>query len=628
MTRISRILALLLVFILFPASLAEGAPVEAPGIEDEGAFMATLPIEEEPAEALSGMDYVPFCDSGEEAPANEEGESEPESEPDPEPETEPETEPDPEAEPETEPEQEPEPEPTLEITAEKTALVVGETVLLTVTFTPEDAAAPYVLSSSDEAVAAVDADGLVTALSVGTATITAQAENGLSAAITFTVEPILPTEVALNYTDTQQLIKGRKLQLEATLYPEGATSELTWTSSREDRATVSEQGLVRAISLGKTTITVTTANGKCAKVKIKVVPRPPYRVRLNYSGTKLLAMGKKLRLKATLYPEGAASKLTWTSSREDRATVSRWGLVRAIDVGRTTITVRTANDKKAKVRIKVYDPKAVAKVVAFRDGEEVSGKTIEMVAYDNARFKAKGYNAAGRRLKYEVTWTSSNANVATIDDTGRLITRSAGTAKIRAIMDGRRTSFIVKVLPPPDMITANYKHTEFTIVNTRTNPVIFSELTYDNTVCTRPYYSGRCLSFCYYYVRCMLSGVTEVSPSEGARSGGPRNAASFRTEKYADYRVMMARLYDLLNTGVPQIMMVEAVTHPGSRHFVVVVGYRSSVTGRNDLRPEDLLIIDSHDGRLESMDPTIDPFETRVLFRQEGKYRIEATRRG
>ena len=177
------------------------------------------------------------------------------------------------------------------------------------------------------------------------------------------------------------------------------------------------------------------------------------------------------------------------------------------------------------------------------------------------------------------------------------------------------------------MITATYKDTEFTIVNTRTHPVIFSGLTYENTVCTRPYHSGRCLSFCYYYVRCMLSGVTDVSPSEGARSGGPRSAASFRTEKYADYRTMMARLYDLLNAGVPQIMMVEAVTHPGSRHFVVVVGYRSSVSGRYDLRPEDLLIIDSQDGRLESMDPAIDPFETRKLFRQEGKYRIEAARR-
>ena len=89
---------------------------------------------------------------------------------------------------------------------------------------------------------------------------------------------------------------------------------------------------------------------------------------------------------------------------------------------------------------------------------------------------------------------------------------------------------------------------------------------------------------------------------------------------------MMANLYDLLNTGLPQIMMVEAITHPGSRHFVVVIGYRSSVTRREDLRPEDLLIIDSYDGRLESMDPVLEPVDTRVLFTQERRYRIDAVR--
>ena len=681
MTRVSRILALLFVFILISTSLAEDA------------FVVSPPIEEEVEEVLIGLESAALAATGEEASADEEGEPTPEPTP--------------------EPVQEPtqESEPTLEITAEKTALIVGETLLLSVTFTPEDAAVPFILSSSDESVASVDADGRVTALGVGDVTITAQAENGLCAAITLSVEPVLPTDIALsfsepqrlvkgrklqleatlypegaaskltwtsskadiatvsqkglvkaknygttiitvktengkrarvkirvvhrppfrvrlNYSDLQRLIKGKRLQLEATLYPEDAASKLTWTSSREDIATVSKKGLVKAKNYGTTIITVTTENGKRAKVKIKVVHRPPFRIRLNHSGTKLLAKGKKLRLKATLYPEDAGSKLTWTSSKEDIATVSPRGVVQAMEVGKTTITVTTENDKRAKVRIKVYDPEAVARVVAFRGDEEVSGQTIEMVAYDYTRFKARGYNAAGRRLKYEVAWTSSNTDVATIDDTGRLVTRGAGTTKIRAIMDGRKTSFIVKVLPPPNMIPATYKGTEFTVVNTRTHPVIYSELTFANTVCTRPNYGGRCLSFCYYYVRCMLAGVTEVSASEGARSGGPRNAASFRTEKYADYRTMMGRLYDLLNAGVPQIMMVEAVTHPGSRHFVVVVGYRSSVSGRGSLRPEDLLIIDSQDGQLESMDPAIDPFETRELFKQEGKYRIEAAKRG
>ena len=88
----------------------------------------------------------------------------------------------------------------------------------------------------------------------------------------------------------------------------------------------------------------------------------------------------------------------------------------------------------------------------------------------------------------------------------------------------------------------------------------------------------------------------------------------------------MAQLYDLLSAGLPQMLMVEAILHRGSRHFVTVVGYRSSVTRREDLRPQDLLIIDSFDGKLESMDPAIEQVDTRVLFKQDGKYRIEAVR--
>ena len=84
--------------------------------------------------------------------------------------------------------------------------------------------------------------------------------------------------------------------------------------------------------------------------------------------------------------------------------------------------------------------------------------------------------------------------------------------------------------------------------------------------------------------------------------------------------------YKMMGRFIGQILMVEAITRPGTRHFVEVVGYRSSVTRREDLRVEDLLIIDSFDGKLESMDPALEKVETRVLFTQNGQYRIQALR--
>ena len=177
------------------------------------------------------------------------------------------------------------------------------------------------------------------------------------------------------------------------------------------------------------------------------------------------------------------------------------------------------------------------------------------------------------------------------------------------------------------MNTATYNGAEFKVVNTAVDPMAYAKLVRDN-VCTHPKgtdkYSGYCLCFCNYYVSGMVDNVTDVDVSVAIRKYRTSKKLRYATETYSNPGPMMARLYDLLSAGVPQILMVEAITRPGSRHFVAVVGYRSSVTRREDLRPEDLLIIDSFDGKLESMDPAIEPVDTRVLFKQKGSYRIEA----
>ena len=80
----------------------------------------------------------------------------------------------------------------------------------------------------------------------------------------------LPTAVALDRTGTVKLKKGKKLTLTATLTPATAEAALTWKSSNKKVAKVSKTGEVKAVGKGTATITVTTANGKTAKVKIKV----------------------------------------------------------------------------------------------------------------------------------------------------------------------------------------------------------------------------------------------------------------------------------------------------------------------------------------------------------------------
>ena len=140
------------------------------------------------------------------------------------------------------------------------SLAVGETVKLTVTFTPDYAADKVTWSSSDEAVATVK-DGVVTAKAAGKATITVTTVGGKKATCTVYVNYILTTGVTLSKTKAT-LFVGETLTLTATVAPSNATNKsVTWSSSNNTVATVAD-GVVTAKADGTATITVTTDDGK------------------------------------------------------------------------------------------------------------------------------------------------------------------------------------------------------------------------------------------------------------------------------------------------------------------------------------------------------------------------------
>ena len=81
----------------------------------------------------------------------------------------------------------------------------------------------------------------------------------------------MPETVALNRSGTIKMKVGDKLKLQAKILPTTATTTFTWASSKPKVATVDASGNVVALKKGSCKIAVRTANGKIAKVKIKVV---------------------------------------------------------------------------------------------------------------------------------------------------------------------------------------------------------------------------------------------------------------------------------------------------------------------------------------------------------------------
>lgn len=135
---------------------------------------------------------------------------------------------------------------TVTVTPSETVVMIGETVTLGVTVTPEDADYTLAWSSSDSDIASVDDNGTVAALAAGEAVITAEA-GGKTGSCTVTVTPVPVESIALDVT-ALTLEEGESYTLTAEVMPENATDRtVSWSSSDESTATVDNTGKVTAV---------------------------------------------------------------------------------------------------------------------------------------------------------------------------------------------------------------------------------------------------------------------------------------------------------------------------------------------------------------------------------------------
>ena len=156
---------------------------------------------------------------------------------------------------------------------ESIELAVGgeDSITLTPTLTPDDAQGVIIWTSSDEAVATVDAEGVVSAVGKGSCTIRAEAE-GVSAETDVTVT-VAPTGITLAQSSSI-LTVGNSTALTVYTVPEeaeaAAPAQLTYTSSNESVAAVSEDGTITAKGAGSAVITVTYQGSMTAEYSLTV----------------------------------------------------------------------------------------------------------------------------------------------------------------------------------------------------------------------------------------------------------------------------------------------------------------------------------------------------------------------
>lgn len=231
--------------------------------------------------------------------------------------------------------------PVESITLNKTKLTLnkGESETLVATVVPTDATETTITwDTSNPYMVSVDSNGKVTAVGGGSATITAKA-GGKVASCSVTV--IVPVEsITLDQT-TVMLGEGENVTLKATVTPKDATDNtVTWSSSDESIASVDQNGRISAIKQGSATI-MAKAGDKQATCAVTVIKKVES-IALDQTSLTLL-VGDTSTLTVTVLPEDATDKtVTWKSNNTNVATVEN-GVVKAVRVGRATITATAGN---------------------------------------------------------------------------------------------------------------------------------------------------------------------------------------------------------------------------------------------------------------------------------------------
>lgn len=286
-------------------------------------------------------------------------------------------------------------------------LALGETLKLSVTITPTDATADVITwTSSDPTIATVSDTGVVTALKPGEVTITVTV-GGKSSSFTLTIYDPKAGFITLDITE-KSLLVGDELTLTPTVSPETLRDKtITWTTSNDKVASVSDKGIVKALAPGECTITAALSNGETATAKVTVTNS------FSISPTSIdLFPGEEKTITVT---DSKERSLTWESSDPAIATVDGKGKVKAVAPGKATITVATDSGEKLSCEVTVKTPPLT-----------IAKATIEMNVGDATILKTTG--GSGEPLE----WVSSDPAVATVSATGKVTGKAAGKATITA----------------------------------------------------------------------------------------------------------------------------------------------------------------------------------------------------
>ena len=331
---------------------------------------------------------------------------------------------------------------SLNVEGDTIELEEGAQFGIEVTFVPSDASdKSLAYESDDENIATINSEGVVTAIREGSALISVKSLDNEDAWELFEVlvykheDPVINVTSVYLDTDSKDLYIGETFTLGYEVLPIDATNKnVSWESNDEAIATV-ENGFVTAVGEGTATISVITEDGNkidnCT-VRVSKAPNPATGLSLDKTEVELDLNGDTTAtLVATITPVDAdEQELTFISSDASVCEVTNEGVLTAKAVGDATITVSlegTSLTATCEVSVKDTTPPPPPPVVHVT-GVSLNETAIELHLGESFNLVAtiNPDDADDKRI----VWSTSQGNVAQVNQEGKITARGRGTAII------------------------------------------------------------------------------------------------------------------------------------------------------------------------------------------------------
>lgn len=370
------------------------------------------------------------------------------------------------------------------------SVMVGKSITLTAEVQPKSVKNKTVTwESLQKQTATVDPKtGKVTGISAGFATIIATANDGsktnamIKIEVTEAIEKFRIVNDTADGSDEKNALNGKSIgidpdtgnntyHLKVYVYPEKACQDVTWKSSNEKVATVDENGLIKAVALGKATITATSTDGsgKSAFVNLNVTTLSKS---VEVQGSHYVAPEGSIQLTATVGDKDAANKnVNWSSDAPNVLTVDKKGKVTVVKgktAGSAIIRAEAADGsgKYAEHKVIIKGAKDKVDVVSYDNTLQIQtdtnkNKYVELDIKDKEEYTViltADLEGTDEGEVKNLTWTSSNKKLATVTSEIR-DEKSVAIVKLLEEGDVKITATTTDGYESKDTITFKIKNT-------------------------------------------------------------------------------------------------------------------------------------------------------------------------